>query len=79
MKSKAPTARPKRPYDQWAIEYGYKPVAKGQKEKELLKEITNRVAEAGLDYATDEDASLFDPDPLTIRRDMGSDPMEFSR
>ena len=68
------------PYDEWAIEYGYKPVEDPYKnEEELLKSITDRVAEAGLDYATDEDTGLLEPDPLTNRRDMGSDPLDYSR
>ncbi|MCG3136983.1 MAG: hypothetical protein HJJLKODD_00824 [Phycisphaerae bacterium] len=68
------------PYDMWAIEYGYRPVGDPYKnEDEMLKAITGRVAEAGLAYATDEDTWIFDPDPLTNRRDMGSDPLEYAR
>lgn len=68
------------PYDIWAIEYGYHPVEKPfNNEEELLKSITDRVAEPGLDYATDEDTGLFEPDPLVNRRDMGSDPLEFAK
>jgi hypothetical protein len=68
------------PYDLWAIEYGYRPVGDPYKnEKEMLTAITQRVAESGLDYATDEDTGLFSPDPLINRRDMGSDPLEYSR
>ncbi|MCZ6655487.1 MAG: zinc-dependent metalloprotease, partial [Planctomycetota bacterium] len=67
------------PYDIWAIEYGYRPVAEPYKsEEELLKAMTDRVAEEGLAYATDEDTGLFDPDPLVNRRDMGSDPLEYA-
>ncbi|MCH8053243.1 MAG: zinc-dependent metalloprotease, partial [Planctomycetes bacterium] len=67
------------PYDIWAIEYGYRPVAEPYKsEEELLKSLTDRVAEEGLAYATDEDTGLFDPDPLVNRRDMGSDPLEYA-
>ncbi len=68
------------PYDMWAIEYGYRPLSKDFKtEEEMLKSVTARVAEAGLDYATDEDTGLFQPDPLVNRRDMGSDPLEYAR
>lgn len=68
------------PYDIWAIEYGYRPMSEPYKsEEELLKAITDRVAEAGLDYATDEDTGIFEPDPLVNRRDMGSDPLEYAR
>ena len=68
------------PYDIWAIEYGYRPVAEPYKtEEELLKSITDKVAEAGLAYSTDDEASLFDPDPLVNRRDMGSDPLEYAK
>ncbi len=60
------------PYDYWAIEYGYTP-----KDKDLPK-ILARVAEKGLDYATDEDTYLSN-DPLVNRWDMGSDPLEFGK
>ncbi len=68
------------PYDMWAIEYGYRPVADPYKsESELLDAVTDRVAENGLAYATDEDTGMLDPDPLVNRRDMGSDPLEYAR
>jgi hypothetical protein len=68
------------PYDLWVIEYGYRPVAEPFKsEEEMLKTVTSRVAESGLEYATDEDTSFFSPDPLANRRDMGSDPLEYAR
>ncbi|MBI5758923.1 MAG: zinc-dependent metalloprotease [Planctomycetales bacterium] len=64
------------PYDYWAIEYGYKPVA-GDEKAELAK-IAARSAEPGLDYATDEDTrGTIDSDPLVNRFDMGKDPLEF--
>lgn len=57
------------PYDYWAIEYGYTP------EEKKLGEIAGRVAEAGLQYGTDEDAG--GPDPLVRRFDLGSDPIVY--
>lgn len=59
------------PYDYWAIEYGYTP------EEKKLPEIAARVAEAGLQYGTDEDAS--GPDPLVRRFDLGAEPIEYGR
>ena len=65
------------PYDYWAIEYGYRHAAAD--EAEMLKGITDRVAEEGLAYATDEDTGFFSPDPLANRFDSGSDPLEFAQ
>jgi len=59
------------PYDYWAIEYGY-----ALDDKELPK-ILARVAEKGLDYATDEDT--MSQDPYVNRWDMGSDPLDFAK
>ncbi len=68
------------PYDEWAIEYGYRPLGKDQKdEAELLKSITDRVAEEGLDYATDEDTGFFGLDPLVNRYDNGDDPIVYAK
>ncbi|MFG0328886.1 MAG: zinc-dependent metalloprotease [Phycisphaerales bacterium] len=58
------------PYDYWVIEYGYTP------ETEKLGEIASRVAEDGLQYATDEDAA--GPDPLVRRFDLGKDPINYA-
>ena len=68
------------PYDYWAIEYGYKPLA-GDAKAELaeLKKIAGRCAEPALQYATDEDTQAIDPDPLSNRFDLGKDPVEFAR
>lgn len=68
------------PYDQWAIEYGYKPskVAIPQAEKRFLEEIAQRQAtNPGLSYAPDEDS--FDLDPTANRYDMSSDPLRYSQ
>ncbi len=70
------------PYDYWAIEYGYKPFkANGEQktEADMLKAIASRAAEDGLAYATDEDTSLFGPDPYVNRFDNGQDPLEFAK
>lgn len=75
------TTRSIGPYDYWAIEYGYRPVEEPYKsEKEMLSKIAGRVAEAGLDYGTDEDTfSFMSPDPLANRFDMGRDVMAYAR
>lgn len=68
------------PYDYWAIEYAYKPFSGGtQGETAELAKIAARDTEPALQYATDEDASLFSPDPLVNRFDLGKDPVEFAR
>jgi len=62
------------PYDLWAIEYGYKPLSGGTNgETAELKKIAARSGEPALAYATDEDCSGFDPDPLVNRFDLGKD------
>ena len=69
------------PYDEWAIEYGYA-THEGTDHKDeaaLLKAITARVAEAGLDYGTDEDTMFFSPDPLANRFDNSSDPVAYAK
>ena len=69
------------PYDIWAIEYGYKPLAGGNPEAERkeLEKIAGRSGEPELAYATDEDTQWGDPDPHSNRFDLGSDPIEFAR
>ena len=52
------------PYDEWAIEYGYKPSGIGSYigEKAFLQDIARRATEAELSYATDEDSyDILDP------------------
>jgi hypothetical protein len=61
------------PYDYWAIEYAYKPVAS----EADLKKIASRGAMPGMDYGTDEDTFLT-ADPLTNRYDLGADVMKFA-
>jgi hypothetical protein len=70
------------PYDEWAIEYGYKPFHKGgdcKSEQEMLAAIATRCADPCLVYATDEDTTFLSPDPLTNRWDNASDPLAYAR
>ncbi len=66
------------PYDYWAIEYGYKPIA-ADKEKEELARIASRSTEPLLAFATDEEAiSQFGGmDPDVNQFDLGADPLEY--
>jgi hypothetical protein len=64
------------PYDYWAIEYAYKPIA-AEQEKAELQRIAARSAEPQLAYGTDEDNFLgIDPESLVF--DLGPDPMGFA-
>ena len=73
------------PYDHWAIEYAYKPLAAAAfPEGELpeLQKIASRASDPLLSYGTDEDAGFsalwpWNPDPLATRGDLGSDPLEY--
>ncbi|MEP6506035.1 MAG: zinc-dependent metalloprotease, partial [Betaproteobacteria bacterium] len=69
------------PYDYWAIEYAYKPLAAdataAQQAAELLA-IAARSAEPGLDFGTDEDNYL-GVDPASLQFDLGSDPVAFAQ
>lgn len=73
------------PYDYWAIEYAYKPIAAASPEDELpeLRKIAARSSEPLLAYGTDEDAGFsrdpWDMDPLVNRWDLGDDPLSFYR
>ena len=64
------------PYDYWAIEYAYKPLAPADEAAELLR-IAARSNEPLLAYGTDEDAA-FGIDPETIQMDLGSDPIAYA-
>lgn len=64
------------PYDNWAIEYGYKEfngLATNQ-EPIFLNDITRKYGMPGLLYLTDEDADGINP--LSVRWDLGSDLIE---
>jgi len=65
------------PYDYWAIEYAYKPIAPEDEKAELAR-IAGRSAEPLLAYGTDEDNSL-GVDPESLMGDLGSDVVAFAR
>lgn len=68
------------PYDEWAIEYAYKPIDPAKEKEELLK-IASRSNEPLLAFANDIDAGLGTVegmDPEVNRRDLGSDPLAFA-
>ncbi len=71
------------PYDEWAIEYAYKPIdaASPEAERAELRRIAARSTEPLLAYGTDEDAGFggaWDMDPLAVRWDLGADPLAFA-
>ncbi|HET7526938.1 MAG TPA: zinc-dependent metalloprotease [Burkholderiaceae bacterium] len=65
------------PYDYWAIEYGYKPIAPQQESAELQR-IAARSNEPLLAYGTDED-NFLGVDPESLHFDLGSDPVAFAK
>ncbi|WKB52035.1 zinc-dependent metalloprotease [Eleftheria terrae] len=69
------------PYDYWAIEYAYKPIAAEQEAAELAR-IAARSTEPALAYADDYDAGGFAGfegiDPLANRFDLGDDPLAYA-
>ena len=64
------------PYDYWAIEYAYKPIAPEQENAELLR-IAARSNDPLLAYGSDEDAAV-GIDPETIQLDLGADPIAYA-
>jgi hypothetical protein len=66
------------PYDYWAIEYGYKPIAPAREAVELAK-IAARSSEPWLAYSTDEDVAYFAVDPAVNQLDLGSDPLAYAK
>ena len=70
------------PYDYWAIEYAYRPIAT-EHEREELGRIAGRSSEPELAFANDMDAGFGGfaegMDPEVNRRDLGSDPLEFAK
>ena len=65
------------PYDYWAIEYAYRPIASADEAAELQR-IAARSAEPQLAYGTDEDNSLgIDPESLLF--DLGDDVVAFAK
>src|SRR5437764_10385759 len=69
------------PHDYWAIQYAYKPLPP-EREKEDLAKIAARSTEPQLAFGNDLDAgfggSAEGMDPQVNRRDLGSDPLEYS-
>ncbi|MEK8050231.1 zinc-dependent metalloprotease [Ideonella sp. DXS22W] len=65
------------PYDYWAIEYAYKPIATAD-EKAELQRIAGRSGERDLAYGTDED-NLLGIDPDALQMDLGDDPIAFAK
>ena len=66
------------PYDYWAIEYAYKPIAPENQAAELAK-IASRSSEPWLAYSTDEDVAYFAVDPAVNQLDLGSDPLAYAK
>lgn len=67
-------------YDEWAIEYGYKPstATTTLEEKPFLQQIANRQANnPELSYAPDED--VYDLDPTANMYDLSRDPLRYSQ
>jgi Met-zincin/Domain of unknown function (DUF5117) len=65
------------PYDYWAIEYAYRPLAPAE-ERAALERIAARSNEPQLAFGTDEDNGLgIDPDALQF--DLGNDPLAFAK
>jgi hypothetical protein len=64
------------PYDYWAIEYAYKPIAPEREAAELAR-IAGRSAEPQLAYGTDDDHHL-GIDPQALHFDLGDDPLAFA-
>ncbi len=69
------------PYDMWAIEYGYKNLKASSPEGERVElgKIASRSGEPGLGFASDEDARNIDPDPHSVRYDLGNDLVEYAK
>lgn len=64
------------PYDYWAIEYAYKPIA-AEDEATELQRIAGRGRDPQLAFATDEDYALgLDPEVAVF--DLGADPIAFA-
>ena len=67
------------PYDYWAIEYAYKPIALDDErgERGALERIAARSGEPELAFGTDED-NFLGIDPDTLMFDLGNDPLAFA-
>ncbi|MCB9850902.1 MAG: zinc-dependent metalloprotease [Phycisphaerales bacterium] len=66
------------PYDNIAIEYGYRIPTGDEKEGEMLAKIASGLPAAGLDFSTDENSSFLAPDPLVNAYDHSNDPVAWA-
>ncbi len=73
----SPFQRTLGPYDFWAVEYAYKPIAPADERAEL-KRIAARSNQPELAFGTDED-NFLGIDPESLQWDLGSDPIAFAR
>jgi Met-zincin/Domain of unknown function (DUF5117) len=64
------------PYDYWAIEYAYRPLAANNEANELAA-IASRSSEPQLAYGTDDEARI-GYDPEVNPRDLGDDPLAYA-
>jgi len=82
QKAGAPFQTTLGPYDYWAIEYGYKPVAEGKEGEQALRELAQRSDDPAhawdLAFGSDED-SAFGLDPESLTFDLGRDPIAFAQ
>jgi hypothetical protein len=71
------------PYDHWAIEYAYKPIAPAEEAAELERIAQRNRTDPLLVFADDADAGGFGGgdgiDPLVNRFDLGDDPLAYYR
>ena len=71
------------PYDYWAIEYAYKPIAAGDEKAELARIAGRSATDPLLAFANDPDAGggpgSEGIDPLVNRFDLGDDPLAYYR
>ena len=65
------------PYDYWAIEYAYKPIAAADETAELRR-IAARSAEPQLAFGGDDD-NFLGIDPESLQMDLGDDPVAFAK
>jgi len=65
------------PYDYWAIEYAYRPVAPADEAAELGRIAARSGSDPLLAYADDVEASNDGVDPLVNRFDLGDDPLAY--
>ena len=75
-KATAPFQTTLGPYDYWAIDYAYRPLAPEHEAAELGK-IAARSGEPQLAFATDED-NFLGLDPESLQFDLGNDPVAYA-